>query len=45
MKKRQVECTRLPFPFSVDSTTTYVYSAEIPDEVKIRDEQKNVLQT
>lgn len=50
MKKRQVECTRLPFPFSVDSVTTYVHqfkkcSAEIPDEVKIRDEQKNVLQT
>lgn len=44
MKKRQVECTRLPFPFSVDSTTTYVYSAEIPDEVKIRDEQKKMLQ-
>lgn len=43
MKKRQVECTRLPFPCSVDSVTTYVHqfkkrSAEIPDEVKIRDE-------
>ena len=24
-EKRQVECTRLPFPFSVDSVTTYVY--------------------
>ncbi|MED0902052.1 hypothetical protein [Bacillus nitratireducens] len=40
----------MPFPFSVDSVTTYVHqfkkrSAEIPDEVKIRDEQKNVLQT
>lgn len=49
MKKRQVECTRLPFPFSVDSVITYVYqfkrwSSEIPHEVKIRDEQKKMLQ-
>ena len=49
MKKRQVECTRLPFQFSVDSVTTYVYqfekwSSEIPNEDKIRDKQKNVLQ-
>ncbi|WP_180230337.1 hypothetical protein [Bacillus thuringiensis] len=36
MKKWQVECTRLPFPFSVDSVKT--------NEVKIRDEQKNMLQ-
>ena len=28
-----------------DSLSPDVYSAEIPDEVKIRDEQKNVLQT
>ncbi|KAA0789930.1 hypothetical protein EXW45_09345 [Bacillus wiedmannii] len=28
-----------------DSLSPAVYSAEIPDEVKIRDEQKNVLQT
>ncbi|MFL0401215.1 hypothetical protein [Bacillus nitratireducens] len=40
----------MPFPFSVDSVTIYVHqfkkcSAEIPDEAKIRDEQKNVLQT
>ncbi|KXY40549.1 hypothetical protein BW899_04100 [Bacillus mycoides] len=27
------------------SLSPAVYSAEIPDEVKIRDEQKNVLQT
>lgn len=28
-----------------DSLSPAVYSAEIPDEVKKRDEQKNVLQT
>ena len=44
-----MECTRLPFPFSVDSVTTYVYqfkrrSSKIPNEVKIRDEQKKMLQ-
>ena len=27
-EKRQVECTRLPFPFSVDSITTYVYQCK-----------------